>query len=57
MSENQSQICPIRFCGSYMGFVKDNQWLKCPTCGYMTKVTKREVKPIGYDSFKRIKFK
>jgi DNA-directed RNA polymerase subunit M/transcription elongation factor TFIIS len=46
----QSSICPQ--CSAYMGFVKENQWLKCPSCGYMTKVVKRIIKPIGFKNDK-----
>lgn len=38
--KKQSQICPVRGCGSYMSFVKNNTWIKCPTCGMMIKVKK-----------------
>jgi hypothetical protein len=31
----------------YMDFVKENQWLKCPTCGFMKKVFKTIITPIG----------
>lgn len=44
MSE-QSNICPQ--CSAYMLFVKDNTWLKCPSCAYMVKVVKRLITPLG----------
>lgn len=42
MNTKQSQICNI--CQSYMQFVKNNEWLKCPTCGEMKKISKRIIK-------------
>ena len=43
--QKQSQICPT--CISYMEFTKDNTWLRCPTCGFMKKVVKTIIKPVG----------
>lgn len=43
--QKQSEICPT--CAVLMEFRKNNTWLKCPICGYMTKVTKRDITPVG----------
>lgn len=44
-NSKQSSICEI--CTSWMDLVKQNQWLKCRTCGHMIKVIKRIIIPVG----------